>query len=321
MFINRLIQQLAVTNFRINNFPAWQIGVILTILILPVIFSKVAEAQLSQTVESEELAARQYVSWMNRSQQAYYAETADFTNSVAYLGIGVKSENANYKYSISTENKAVFSYGVSQKANFKSFVGGVFLIENTVQKILCQANAASTTKPANPTNNNGTLACGANTIEVSQLSPTVKASEADEIESKQSVGSMNKIQQAYYAENGKFTNSVSNLGYGIRSETANYKYSISTENKAVFNYGVSKQGKLKSFVGGVFLIGDATTKITVRIRSLVEGVFLMDTTPAITTATILCQTTTNGASTTKPANPVNQNGTLVCGANTVEVPR
>lgn len=299
MLLNRLIQQLALTNFRIDNFPSWKIGLVLIILILPVIFSKVAEAQLSQTVESEELAARQYVSWMNRTQQAYYAETAEFTNSVANLGVGIKSENPNYKYSISTENNTVFSYGVSQNSNFKSFVGGVFLIENTTQKILCQANAASTTKPANPTNNNGTLACGANTIEVSQLSPTVKASEADEAEGKQYVGSMNKAQQAYYAENTGFTSSVANLGLGIRSETANYRYSISVENQAVFNYGVSKQGKLKSFVGGVFLIED--------------------TTAGITTVRILCQAKTNGASTTKPANPINQNGTLVCGANTVEV--
>ncbi|MGB8686077.1 MAG: type IV pilin-like G/H family protein [Microcoleus sp.] len=273
----------------------------MTILIMLILFVKVAEAQLSQTVKAEELAARQYVSWMNRTQQAYYAENAEFTNSVANLGIGIKSETANYKYSISTENKAVFNYGVSQKANFKSFVGGVFLIENTTQKILCQANAASTTKPANPTNNNGTLACGANTMEVSQLSPTVKASESDETEGKQYVGSMNKAQQAYYAENGEFTNSVPNLGLGIRTETANYKYSISTENQAVFNYGLSKQGKLKSFVGGVFLIGDATTEIT--------------------TVRILCQTKTNGASTTKPTNPTNKNGVLACGANTLEVAR
>ncbi len=319
MFLNRLIQLFDLTNFRIYNFQPWQIGVILTILILSVIFSKVSEAQLSQTVKAEELEARQYVSWMNRAQQGYYAETAGFTNSVTNLGLGIKSETANYKYSISTENNAVFSYGVSRNPNFKSFVGGVFLIENTIQKILCQANAASTTKPANPTNNNGTLACGANTIEVSQLSPTVKASEADETEGKQYVNSMNKAQQAYYAENGEFTNSVPNLGLGIRSETVNYKYSISTENKAVFNYGVSKQGKLKSLVGGVFLIGDVTTDRTVRIRRLVEGVFLMDTTPGITTVRILCQT--NAASTAQPANPINNNGTLACGANTTEVPR
>ncbi|WP_373535960.1 type IV pilin-like G/H family protein [Microcoleus sp.] len=300
MFLNRLIQLFDFTNFRIYNFPIWQIGVILTILILLVIFSKVAEAQLSQTVKAEELAARQYVSWMNRTQQAYYAEKAEFTNSVANLGLGIKSETANYQYSISTENNAVFSYGVARKANFKSLVGGVFLIENITQKILCQTNAATTTKPANPTNNNGTLACGANTIEISQLSPTVKASEADETEAKQCVSSMNKAQQAYYAENGNFTNSVPNLGLGIRWETANYKYSISTdstENKAVFNYGVSKQGKLKSLVGGVFLIGDATTEIT--------------------TVRILCQT--NAASTAQPANPINKNGTLSCGANTTQV--
>jgi hypothetical protein len=112
---------------------------------------------------------------------------------------------------------------------------------------------------------------------------------------------MNKGQRAYYAQKGDFINSVPNLrlvGLVIRSETANYKYSISRGNKAVFNYGVSKQGKLKSFVGGVFLRGDATTEIT--------------------TVSILCQN--NAASTAKPANPTNKNGTLSCGANTTQVP-
>ena len=55
-------------------------------------------------------------------------------------------------------------------------------------------------------------------------------------------------------------------------------------------------------MGGFFLINDTTTEITTVVR-------------------ILCQTKINGASTTKPANPINQNGTLVCGANTLEVVR
>ncbi len=126
-----------------------------------------------------------------------------------------------------------------------------------------------------------------------QASKTIKASES---QAKQYVQTMNKAQQDYYAQNTGFTSSIANLALGITADSAKYKYSISTGNKAVFNYGISRDANLKSFVGGVFLIG-TTTRI------------------------ILCQTKTNGATTTKPANPLNKNGTLVCGANMTPVVR
>jgi type IV pilus assembly protein PilA len=168
MLLNRLIQQFSRKTSRIYSCKTWQIKVLITTLTLPFLFSTVAEAQLSQIVKAKESEAKQFVNSMNRAQQAYYAENAGFTSSVSNLGIGIKAETANYQYSISTGNKAVFNYAVSRDANLKSFVGGVFLIGNTTQTILCQANTASTTKPANPTNNNGTLACGANTVQVAR---------------------------------------------------------------------------------------------------------------------------------------------------------
>ncbi len=166
MLLNRLIQMLALILCRIYSCQNWQIRVILTTLIMPVFFTISAEAQVSQTVKAKESEGKQYVSSMNKAQQAYYAENTGFTSSVANLGLGMKSETPKYKYSISTGNKAVFNYGVSRDANLKSFVGGVFLIGNTTKTILCQTNTASTTKPANPLNKNGTLACSANTTPV-----------------------------------------------------------------------------------------------------------------------------------------------------------
>ncbi len=166
MLFNRLIKHSFLEKSRVFTSKNWQIEVILTALTLPVLFSTVSEAQVSQTVKAKESEGKQYVSSMNKAQQAYYAENTGFTSSVANLGLGIKTETANYKYSISTGNKAVFNYGVSQQGNLKSFVGGVFLIGTTTQTILCQTNAANKTKPANPTNKNGTLVCDANTTPV-----------------------------------------------------------------------------------------------------------------------------------------------------------
>jgi len=166
MFLNRSFHLLSVKLSLISSSRNWPIKVAIAALTLPVLFSTVSEAQVSQTVKAKESEGKQYVSSMNKAQQAYYAENTGFTSSVPNLGLGIKSETANYKYSISTGNKAVFNYGVSRNPNLKSFVGGVFLIGTTTNTILCQTNAASTTQPANPTNKNGTLACGANTTPV-----------------------------------------------------------------------------------------------------------------------------------------------------------
>lgn len=146
------------------------LSIVLTTLTLPVICMTASEAQVSQTTKAkeQEAAAKRFVGTMNRAQQAYYAENTGFTSSVANLGLGnIKPDTDNYSYSITTGNKAVFNYGISKQANLKSFVGGVFLVGNTTTKtILCQTNTAGTAKPANPTNKNGVLSCGANTTKV-----------------------------------------------------------------------------------------------------------------------------------------------------------
>ena len=166
MFLNRSFHLLYLKLSRIFSSRNWPIKVAIASLTLPVFFSTVSEAQVSQTVKDKESEGKQYVRAMNRAQQVYYAENTGFTSSVANLGLGIRTETGNYKYSISTGNKAVFNYGVAQQGNLKSFVGGVFLMGTNIQTILCQTNAANKTKPANPTNKNGTLACGANTTPV-----------------------------------------------------------------------------------------------------------------------------------------------------------
>ena len=130
------------------------------------------------------------------------------------------------------------------------------------------------------------------------------ANKAKQSESKQYVGSMNRAQQAKFAENGSFSNSVGALGIGIKTETSNYKYSTHATKQAAFNYGVSKtkDAKIKSNVGGVFLV----------------PAFPND--PAeneMTTVSILCQA--DSAGTMKPAEPIYQNAGVICGKDTTEV--
>lgn len=167
MLPNRLIPQFSQKISRIYSCKNWHLEVVLTALILPVFCTASATAQVSNTIKASESQAKQYVEAMNKAQQDYYAQNTGFTSSIANLALGLTADSAKYKYSISTANKAVFNYGISRDSNLKSFVGGVFLIGTTTKTILCQTAAASTTKPANPTNKNGVLACGGNTAKIS----------------------------------------------------------------------------------------------------------------------------------------------------------
>jgi len=122
----------------------------------------------SKVKESE---SKQYVGSMNRAQQAKYADDGAFSNSINALGLGIKTQTTNYKYSISATKNAAFTYGVSirETKNLKSYVGAVFLVpvsqaankEKTTVSILCAANSPGNTQPPDPILQNGNPVCAA----------------------------------------------------------------------------------------------------------------------------------------------------------------
>ncbi|MEG4107850.1 type IV pilin-like G/H family protein [Microcoleus sp. S13_C5] len=128
--------------------------------------------------KNKTVEAKQYVSSMSRCQQAYFAENKAFSSSVNALGLGIKTETTNYKYSVRATKKAAFNYAVAKEKDLKSYVGGVFLVptknlelnatkeEITTTFILCGADSPGTIKPAEPTYENGKIACGKGTIQV-----------------------------------------------------------------------------------------------------------------------------------------------------------
>ena len=115
-------------------------------------------------------------------------------------------------------------------------------------------------------------------------------------EPKQYVGLMNRVQQAKYANDGAFYNSINAMTSGITQRTS-YNYSIIATKKAAFSYAVSirETKNLTSYVGGVFLVpvSQAANKEK-------------------TTVSILC--VANSPGNTQPPAPILQNGNPVCAA-------
>ena len=80
------------------------------------------------------------------------------------------------------------------------------------------------------------------------------AIKAKESEAKAYVGSMNLAQQAYFVEKSIFSNSIEDLGVGISTQTKNYNYSIRVAESVVFNYAISTDKAVRSYIGGVLVI-------------------------------------------------------------------
>ena len=94
-----------------------------------------------------------------------------------------------------------------------------------------------------------------------------QANKAKQSEAKQYAGSMNRAQQAKYAEDGEFKTGVQDLGIGIKTQTTNYTYTIAgggLGNTQASNLANAiATATLKSYVGQVAIpqggTGDKTT--------------------------------------------------------------
>lgn len=125
----------------------------------------------ANVAKARQAEARHNLSAINRSQQSYYSEFKTFTNSLTDLGVGIKSQSANYNYAIRTTKTAAFHYAIARQGQsertLKSYVGGVFWVPAThvnpkaeKDELLTVAIACETLHPDNTTPNAPTLVNG-----------------------------------------------------------------------------------------------------------------------------------------------------------------
>jgi len=167
-------------NSKSNTIAYKGCGCLLLLILLGIIVAIEMPSFLRQAGKAKQVEPKQYVRSMNRAQHAHFAEKGAFATSVNALEIGIKIETANGKYSVIATKKTAFNYGLSKKKDFKSCVGGVFVVPakevvpNAVKdeiitiSILCQSDSPGTIKPAEPTYQNGKLICGKGTTEVTK---------------------------------------------------------------------------------------------------------------------------------------------------------
>ncbi|NER38000.1 MAG: hypothetical protein F6J93_29240 [Oscillatoria sp. SIO1A7] len=94
-----------------------------------------------------------------------------------------------------------------------------------------------------------------------------RGNKARQAEARNYLGAMNRAQQAYHLEQNRFTNSLSELGIGIRQETENYSYGLRLlDETTVQHTATPKKEGIESYTGIVYLTevtsGGITEEVT-----------------------------------------------------------
>ena len=103
---------------------------------------------LARSNPSQERESRNFVTAMNRAQQAYYLKYGKLSYDNPKLAFGITGpKTQNYIYFVGFGFNTVFTYAQSRKSDAKSYVGAVTIIvdqvtgEKVTEAILCEARS------------------------------------------------------------------------------------------------------------------------------------------------------------------------------------
>jgi prepilin-type N-terminal cleavage/methylation domain-containing protein len=136
------------------------IELLVVIIIIGILSAIALPSFLNQANKAKESEAKQYTGSMNRAQQAKLAEDGNFKTRIDDLGLGIKTQTSNYKYTIaSSVTTSVANQAIPVAAALKSYTGSVVIGQNTATSestslaVLCVAKTPSQTALAGVTTN------------------------------------------------------------------------------------------------------------------------------------------------------------------------
>jgi len=147
------------------------IELLVVIIIIGILSAIALPAFLNQANKAKQSEGKQYVSSINKGQQAYYAENTKFGEQVGELGLGLKTATTNYSYFVVAADANATAFAKpTNKAALKGYAGGVGLVEageaKTTQSILCETK--STGDPTAPTYGAKEITCGGDDVLVTK---------------------------------------------------------------------------------------------------------------------------------------------------------
>jgi type IV pilus assembly protein PilA len=106
-----------------------------------------------------------------------------------------------------------------------------------------------------------------------------QANKAKQSEGKQYASSVNKAQQAVYAETSKFTDKMTSLGLGLKTSTTNFTYTLSLAAENGAHVLATPLANLKGYAGTVGLVpsGEAKGTQSILCESTTTGTAVVGT--------------------------------------------
>ncbi|MBD1812834.1 type IV pilin-like G/H family protein [Microcoleus vaginatus DQ-U2] len=124
------------------------IELLVVIIIIGILSAIALPSFLSQANKAKQSEAKQYVSSINKGQQAYFAENTKFADQITNLGIGLKTQTSNYTYNIGVPaGGATSAAAPAANSPLRSYAGAVGLVTageaKSTQSILCEGGAGA----------------------------------------------------------------------------------------------------------------------------------------------------------------------------------
>ena len=156
------------------------IELLVVIIIIGILSAIALPSFLNQGNKARESEAKTYVGSMNRAQQAYYTENAEFAENLGELGLGVDASTENYEYAIDAPGATVsgatgevmINKATAQQDTLKNYAGPVAVIGGDgstdadgnvisvrASSVLCEADDITKTTIGDPTVTNGAVDC------------------------------------------------------------------------------------------------------------------------------------------------------------------
>ena len=143
------------------------IELLVVIIIIGILSAIALPAFLNQANKAKQAEGKQYISSINKGQQAYFAENTRFGSDVASLGLGLKTQTTNYIYTLDVADAKGSSLASPTNTSvLKGYAGGVGLIKageaNTTQSVLCET--VNFGNPEVPTYGTDAVSCNNTTM-------------------------------------------------------------------------------------------------------------------------------------------------------------
>lgn len=123
------------------------IELLVVIIIIGILAAIALPSFLNQANKAKQSEGKQYLSAINKGQQAYYVENTAFAANISELGIGLKTQTSNFLYAAGKDANGASSTAAPASLAMKAYAGAVGLIPagdaKTTESILCEQSVTA----------------------------------------------------------------------------------------------------------------------------------------------------------------------------------